>query len=730
MIADRAVGAAAGPHRRPAQGDRRRQVRLRVPGSRTSATSTSCRARSPRAASPRSTPARRRRAARRHHRADPRERAARGSPDDEALRVLQTDAVAYHGQIVAAVVAQTLGDRAPRGRPDRRRRTRSTRTTSSCAPTIPASTRPSKVNAGFATDTDEGDVEAALAARGVRDRPHLHHAALPQQPARDARHAGGLERRRRHPARQQPGPARRSATTSPRRSGCSPSACASSRRTSAAGSAPRRFTHPHVILTVMAAQAGRPAGEVHAHPPADVLAGRLPHADDPARAAGAPTRDGRLTAIAHEVVEQTSTRRGVRRADRGRDPHDVRRAQPPHDASPGAARRADALDLPRAGRDARACTRWSRRSTRWRSPAGSTRSSSASATSRTIDPDTKHPFSSRGLVACLREGAQRFGWEGRDPDAARAPRRPLAGRHRRRRLDLPDPPPRPRRRWRGSTATATTPSLIDASDIGTGTWTALTQIAADALDVAARAGADRDRRLARCRARPVAGGSMGIVSWGSAIVDAAHEAARAAARRATAASFPPTGSKRDGETDAEPRGRAALDARLRRAVRRGAGRRRHRRGARAAPAGRVRRRPHHQPQDRPLAAAGRDDDGALDGAARGDGARPALRPLRQPRPGRVPHRDQRRRRRRRGPLDRRARPARQPDGRQGHRRDRHGRHRRRDRQRRPPRHRRARPRPADPAGQAARGARANTRRRSALRRRDRSGSATGMREQA
>ena len=32
-----------------------------------------------------------------------------------------------------------------------------------------------------------------------------------------------------------------------------------------------------------------------------------------------------------------------------------------------------------------------------------------------IDPDTKHPFSSRHLVACLREGAQRFGWDGRDP---------------------------------------------------------------------------------------------------------------------------------------------------------------------------------------------------------------------------------------------------------------------------------------------------------------------------
>src|SRR5256712_13963889 len=32
-----------------------------------------------------------------------------------------------------------------------------------------------------------------------------------------------------------------------------------------------------------------------------------------------------------------------------------------------------------------------------------------------VDPETGLPFSSRGLVACLREGAQRFGWAQRDP---------------------------------------------------------------------------------------------------------------------------------------------------------------------------------------------------------------------------------------------------------------------------------------------------------------------------
>jgi xanthine dehydrogenase YagR molybdenum-binding subunit len=61
--------------------------------------------------------------------------------------------------------------------------------------------------------------------------------------------------------------------------------------------------------------------------------------------------------------------------------------------------------------------------------------------------------------------------------------------------------------------------LIDAVDIGTGTWTILAQIAADALGV----GLDRvelgigDSSLPRA---PGAGGSMGASSWGTAVVDA------------------------------------------------------------------------------------------------------------------------------------------------------------------------------------------------------------------
>ena len=40
-----------------------------------------------------------------------------------------------------------------------------------------------------------------------------------------------------------------------------------------------------------------------------------------------------------------------------------------------------------------------------------------------VDPESGNPFSSRNLVECLREGAERFGWQAR-PAARDAPRRP------------------------------------------------------------------------------------------------------------------------------------------------------------------------------------------------------------------------------------------------------------------------------------------------------------------
>jgi len=138
-----------------------------------------------------------------------------------------------------------------------------------------------------------------------------------------------------------------------------------------------------------------------------------------------------------------------------------------------------------------------------------------------IDPETGHPFSSRGLVACLREGARRFGWQSRNPQpGSQTDGRWLTG-------SGVAASTYPTRR-RPSTAIARVDRdgrysvLIDASDIGTGAWTVLTQIASDALNVPL----ERihleigDTLLPRAS---LAGGSMGTASWGTAIVEAARK---------------------------------------------------------------------------------------------------------------------------------------------------------------------------------------------------------------
>ncbi|WP_336030039.1 xanthine dehydrogenase family protein molybdopterin-binding subunit [Geodermatophilus sp. FMUSA9-8] len=137
------------------------------------------------------------------------------------------------------------------------------------------------------------------------------------------------------------------------------------------------------------------------------------------------------------------------------------------------------------------------------------------------DPETGQPWSSRHLVECLREGAERFGWAGRDP-------RPGVRRE---------------GRWLVGTGVASSvyPTMrqaqstadvrfedgryvveIGAADLGTGAWTVLPQIAADALGVDVD---DVEVRIGDTRypIASVAGGSSGTNTWGSAIAVAARE---------------------------------------------------------------------------------------------------------------------------------------------------------------------------------------------------------------
>jgi xanthine dehydrogenase YagR molybdenum-binding subunit len=140
-----------------------------------------------------------------------------------------------------------------------------------------------------------------------------------------------------------------------------------------------------------------------------------------------------------------------------------------------------------------------------------------------IDNDTDRDaegrrFSSRHLVECLRAGADRFGWAGRDP-------RPAGRRDGRWLLGTGVAAASfPAITW-PSTATARATAddhyevAVNAADIGTGARTVMRQIAADALGC--------DERCVEIRVgdsaigfATVAGGSMGTSSWGWAVTKA------------------------------------------------------------------------------------------------------------------------------------------------------------------------------------------------------------------
>jgi xanthine dehydrogenase YagR molybdenum-binding subunit len=138
-----------------------------------------------------------------------------------------------------------------------------------------------------------------------------------------------------------------------------------------------------------------------------------------------------------------------------------------------------------------------------------------------VDPESGHPFSSRNLVACLEEGARRFGWSGRDPTpGVRRDGRWLVGTG----VAASTYPARSRPSSASASARADGRFTVGlaAADIGTGARTVLGQIAADAL------GAPVDRVAlelgdSRLPTAPLAGGSMGTSSWGWAVTKACTE---------------------------------------------------------------------------------------------------------------------------------------------------------------------------------------------------------------
>jgi xanthine dehydrogenase YagR molybdenum-binding subunit len=173
----------------------------------------------------------------------------------------------------------------------------------------------------------------------------------------------------------------------------------------------------------------------------------------------------------------------------------------------------------------------------------------------TVDPEKHIPYSSRHLIACLQEGARRFGWDRRNPKPSQVrDGRWLVG------MGM-------------AAATRGNPLLLSKAnvrlgpdgfatvrmamtDIGTGTYTILSQIAAEMLGLPP----DRIRMELGDTSFPQAagsGGSWGAASSGSALFDACNNLRGKLAR--IAGMDPSTVRFADGRIEAAGRSKALTD---------------------------------------------------------------------------------------------------------------------------------------------------------------------------
>jgi xanthine dehydrogenase YagR molybdenum-binding subunit len=473
--------------------------------------------------------------------------------DDQDLAVFQSDAVAYRGQFVAAVVAETLETarqaasmvavryeeqphdvvlRADRG------------------DLFTPEYVPQKPFGFYPADSAHGDVEAALAAAPVSldhtyTTPAEHHNPMePHTTLAIWSDDGTGESVTVYDTCQ---------GVSWRRDDIAIAFGLSSERVRViapyvgGGFGSRGFTHPYAILAVMAARvAGRPAKLAQTRQQMFGPVGyRSPTIQHIRLGTG---RDGRLTAIAHEVVAQTNALYEM--TEPAAVPTRTMYATPNFLTTHRLVR----LDLPanswmRAPGESSGMFALESAMDELAVECGLDPIELRLRNEPAVDPETGIPYSSRGLVACLREGAQRFGW---------APR---------------DPTPRTRRvgRWLIGTgmASSTYPAVqlpasarvavdsagryrvsIAAVDIGTGAWTVLSQIAADALAVPVEQVQLEIGDSTLPQAFP-AWGSTGTASWGWAIVDGAQKL-RTRLRDEFGGVVPAAGLEADGAFNGNP----------------------------------------------------------------------------------------------------------------------------------------------------------------------------------
>jgi len=437
-------------------------------------------------------------------------------PNDD-LAVLQSDRVAYRGQFIAVVVAETL---------ENARLAAELLTVQYEALPLDAELRadradlvmPHFIGAGVPADTEHGDVEAALSSSPFQldqtyTTPAQHHNAMEPHATIAIWKDDSLTL---YDSNQGPHAVRSMAATAfnlpPERVRVI--------STFVGGGFGSKGGNPHFLLTIMAAQLikGRPVKMALTRQQMFAVTGYRSPTIQHLRLGA--EQDGQLTVISHEVVAQTGTihdftepaasaTRMMYAAPHRRTAHRLARLDVPAPTFMRAPGEAPGMFALESAMDelALAC--------------GIDPVEFRIKNDTAVDPESGLPFSSRNLVACLRQGAEAFGWQ----PHARQPGMQREGR------------------WLIGTGVAAStfpvvffPStasiraeradhyrvLIDATDIGTGASTVLAQIAADALEVPLEQIqleiGNTDLPMAG-----LAGGSAGTASWGSAIMDAAQK---------------------------------------------------------------------------------------------------------------------------------------------------------------------------------------------------------------
>ncbi|WP_320783801.1 xanthine dehydrogenase family protein molybdopterin-binding subunit [Streptomyces sp. CRN 30] len=448
-------------------------------------------------------------------------------PDDPTLAVLQDARVPHHGWFVALVVAETL-EQARAAAAAVRVHYAEEEHDVTLTEDHPASYAPEEANGGQPGTRERGTPDAGFAAAPVRVDacyrvPPLHNH--PMEPHTSTAHWDG-ERLVVHTSSQ--------GTTKVRQTLATLFELPEQRITVTAehvggGFGSKGTPRPDVVLAAMAARrAGRPVTvALPRRQLATVVGHRAPTLQRLRLSAG---RDGRLTSLIHEVATHTSQIKEF--VEQAAVPSRVMYGSPHSRTS----HRVTPLDVPspswmRAPGEAPGMYALESAMDELAGELGMDPVELRIVNDTDREPDSGRPFSSRHLADCLREGARRFDWAGREARARASTGELLVG---------------------SGVASATYPVMVspstatahalpdgsfvvrvNAADIGTGARTVLAQVAADALGVP----------LERVRtevgssdlpAAPLAGGSSGTASWGWAV----HEACTRLAGRLAAHTGP------------------------------------------------------------------------------------------------------------------------------------------------------------------------------------------------